>query len=426
MKTAIKAIFTAFAALFLSLAATGQETDVMTLHGHILDNSNSESLFFSSVSLAGSKISNVSNSEGVFSLKIPSDTPADADIVVSHLGFMTRSIKVREFAGSSQEHPLEIRLSPMSVQLDPARVRAIDGLTLFRTAYYRVRDNFPTERVGLTAFYREMIRKGTAKYLVLNEAVIDIDKAPYVGFSADRVGIYKGRGNLNYDSSDTLLVKLQGGINTALSIDMVKNPFAGVGLEEAMTLYEFNLNGTSVYDGHTFYAVEFKPKSLDDGILFHGTVYIETESLAIGRVEFSLDIAGRGEEAARIFIVKSSPSIRYTINRADYVVSYRCIDDKWYYDYCRADLNFTARKNRSLFRNSFTVTEEMAVTDHKEGGIAIDPADRVKFKDILSEQVSAFADDNFWEDYNIIEPDQSIDVVIRRIVRQLNRRSGRQ
>ena len=65
----------------------------------------------------------------------------------------------------------------------------------------------------------------------------------------------------------------------------------------------------------------------------------------------------------------------------------------------------------------------MAVTDHKDGGIAIDPADRVKFKDILSDQVSDFADDNFWEDYNIIEPDQSIDVVIRRIVRQLNRRN---
>ena len=65
----------------------------------------------------------------------------------------------------------------------------------------------------------------------------------------------------------------------------------------------------------------------------------------------------------------------------------------------------------------------MAVTDHREGGIAIAQADRVKFRDILSEQVSDFTDDNFWEDYNIIEPDQAIDVVIRRIIRQLNRRN---
>ena len=275
----------------------------------------------------------------------------------------------------------------------------------------------------MTAFYREMIRKGSAKYLVLNEAVIDIDKASYSGFSADRVGIYKGRGTLNYDSTDTLLIKLQGGINTALAIDMVKNPFAGVGLEEAMTMYNFDLDGTAIYDGRSFYAVRFTPKNREDGILFKGTVYIETESLAIGRVELSLDFEGRQEEAARIFIVKRSPGMQFAVNRADYVVSYRCIDDKWYYDYCRVDLGFNVRKQRSLFRSNFSVTAEMAVTDHKDGGIAIDPADRVKFKDILSDQVSDFADDNFWEDYNIIEPDQSIDVVIRRIVRQLNRRN---
>ena len=423
MKTVFQKIFAALTALFLTLAASGQDSDVLTLHGHVLDSSTSESLFFASVSLSGSRISNVSNSEGVFSLKIPADTSPDAEIVISHLGFLTRNIKVSEFSGHTQERPLEISLVPMSLQLDPAMVRAMDGLAIFRAAYYKIRDNYPTERVGMTAFYREMIRKGSAKYLVLNEAVIDIDKASYSGFSADRVGIYKGRGTLNYDSTDTLFIKLQGGINTALAIDMVKNPFAGVGLEEAMTMYSFDLDGTAIYDGRSFYAVRFTPKNREDGILFKGTVYIETESLAIGRVELSLDFEGRQEEAARIFIVKRSPGMQFAVNRADYVVSYRCIDDKWYYDYCRVDLGFNVRKQRSLFRSNFSVTAEMAVTDHKDGGIAIDPADRVKFKVILSDQVSDFADDNFWEDYNIIEPDQSIDVVIRRIVRQLNRRN---
>ena len=423
MKTGIKHLFASLFALLIALTASRQETGIITLHGHIIDSSTSESLFFSSVSLSGSRISNVSNSDGVFSLKIPEDTPGDAEIIISHLGFMTRSVKVSAFAGSTQNRPLEISLAPMSLQLDPARVRAIDGLSIFRSAWSKIADNYPTERVGMTAFYREMIKKGNAKYLVLNEAVIDIDKASYTGFSTDRVGIYKGRGSLNYDSTDTLFVKLQGGISTALEIDMVKNPFAGLTLDECIYMLEFTLTGTAVYDDMTFYAIDFKPRHRDDGILYKGTVYIETESLAIGRVEFSLDIDDRAEEAARIFIIKHSPDMRFLMNRADYVVSYRCVEGKWYYDYCRVDLNFTARKLRSLFRNSFTVTEEMAVTDHREGGIAIAQADRVKFRDILSEQVSDFTDDNFWEDYNIIEPDQAIDVVIRRIIRQLNRRN---
>ena len=423
MRTVFKTILLTLCSAFLALTASGQETGVMTLYGHIKDGSNEESLFLTSVSLSGSSISNVTNSDGVFSLKIPADTRPDARITISHLGFMTRTLRVSDFSGSSQDRPLEIALAPMSLQLDPALVRAMDGYSIFRSAWLKVKDNYPTERVGMTAFYREMIKKGNTKYLVLNEAVIDIDKAPYIGFQNDRVGIYKGRGSLNYDSTDTLFVKLQGGISTALAIDMVKNPFAGVSLEEAETMLDFTLTGTAIYDDRTFYKIDFVPRNIEDGILYKGTVYIETESLAIGRVEFSLDIRDRAEDAARIFIIKHSPGIRFFMNKADYVISYRCVDGKWYYDYCRADLNFTARKQRSLFRNSFSITEEMAVTDHREGGIAIATADRVKFSDILSEQVSDFADDNFWEDYNIIEPDQSIDVIIRRIIRQLNRRN---
>ena len=423
MRAIFKTILLTFCSAFLALTASGQDTGVMTLYGHIKDGSNDESLFLTSISLSGTSISNVTNSDGVFSLKIPADTRPDSRITISHLGFMTRTLRVSDFSGSTQERPLEIALAPMSLQLDPALVRAMDGYSIFRSAWLKVKDNYPTERVGMTAFYREMIKKGNTKYLVLNEAVIDIDKASYAGFQNDRVGIYKGRGSLNYDSTDTLFVKLQGGISTALAIDMVKNPFAGVSLDEAESLLDFNLTGTAVYDDRTFYKIDFNPRSADDGILYKGTVYIETESLAIGRVEFSLDIRDRAEEAARIFIIKHSPGIRFYMNKADYVISYRCVDGKWYYDYCRADLNFTARKQRSLFRNSFSITEEMAVTDHREGGIAIATADRVKFSDILSEQVSDFADDNFWEDYNIIEPDQSIDVIIRRIIRQLNRRN---
>ena len=157
MKTCIKCFAAAFAAIFLALSAAGQETGVTTLHGHVLDSSNSESLFFTSVSLSGSTISNVSNADGVFSLKIPENTPADAKITISHLGFMTRSLTVGDFAGSTQEKPLVIQLVPMTIELDPARVRAMDGQAIFRAAFLKVRDNYPTDRVGMTAFYRESI-----------------------------------------------------------------------------------------------------------------------------------------------------------------------------------------------------------------------------------------------------------------------------
>ena len=64
---------------------------------------------------------------------------------------------------------------------------------------------------------------------------------------------------------------------------------------------------------------------------------------------------------------------------------------------------------------------EIAVTDHKEAPVKIEADARVRFKDQMTEKVSAFTDDNFWENYNVIEPDADIEAIIRRIVRQLKR-----
>jgi len=416
----ISAIFTLLLATLLSPA---QETGFVTLHGHISDSETSESLFFSSVNLRGTNISNISNSDGHFSLKLPETTAPDAVIQISHLGYRTESVRVSEFAGATSDKPLKIKLSAVPLSLDPATVRTIDPNVLVVSAFYKIRDNYPTTPVGMTAFYREMIRKGTVKYLALNEAVIDIDKASYTGIPSDKIGIYKGRGSTNYDNTDTLVVKLQGGILTAFELDQVKNPFAGVTLHELTNTYRYEMDGVETYDGYSFFKVMFEPKNPDrEEILFKGHIYIETETLAIGRVEMELDCKEREEEAARIFVRKWPQNTNFYANEAKYVSSYKCYDGKWYYDYCRADLSLSTRKRASLFRNNFTVTLEMAVTDHKTEGIAIEDVSRVRFKDVLSDRVADFADDNFWGEYNIIEPDQTIDAAIRKIVRNLGNR----
>jgi len=417
----IRRIAAISAALLISLTFRGQDADFITLYGHVSDIRTSESLYFSSINLYGTNISNIANSEGHFSLKIPKSAAPDANVLVSHLGYQTETVKVCSFYATTSENPLEIKLIPVSIHLDPATVRAIEPDVLIRSALHNVKYNYPTEHVGMTAFYREIIRKGTVKYLVLNEAVIDINKSPYTGFSSDRVGIYKGRGCTNYDTSDTLFIKYQGGIVTALELDQVKHPFAGIGPELLTDTYSFFMDGMATCDGHSFYKVGFRTKDHVDDILFTGSIYIEVESLAIGRVEMEMDIAGREEEAAGLFIVKRPQDTRFYINKVQYIISYKCFDGKWYYDYCRADLNFSSRRNNSMFRRNFSITEEMAITDHKDGEIAIEQANRVKFKDILSDKVADFTDDNFWEDYNIIEPDQSIEAIIKKIIRKLVR-----
>ncbi len=65
----------------------------------------------------------------------------------------------------------------------------------------------------------------------------------------------------------------------------------------------------------------------------------------------------------------------------------------------------------------------MAVTDWEQNLTNAIPRskDRMKSSIILSDEALGFADPDFWGEYNIIEPEKSIESAIRKIQRQLRR-----
>ena len=422
MDAVMKRAFTLFFALLFVLAPSfAQEAPLfLQIAGKVKDGSSGKPLHYASVNLAGTDISNVTNSEGVFTLKVDARTLPTALVTVSHLGYATITLKISDFQDYSIDKPRVIILNPISLTLDPALIRARDPEELIRAAIYRIKENYPNERVGMTAFYREMVKKGTSKYLTMNEAVLDIDKAAYNSFRIDRVGIYKGRGSQNYDSTDTLFIKYQGGVFSILQIDQAKNPFAMAYVSELHDVYDFHNEPAEYLDQRMYYVVSFNQKPYVENIFMRGRVFIDSESLAIGRVEMSMNVEGR-EDAVSLFVLKRPQGIRFEVKSADYIVNYKPVGDKWYYDYARAEVKFETRRKRSLFRNHYTVMSEIAVTDHKKEPSVIADDAVVKFKDKMMEKVSAFTDENFWENYNVIEPDTAIDAIIRKIVRQLKR-----
>jgi hypothetical protein len=112
------------------------------------------------------------------------------------------------------------------------------------------------------------------------------------------------------------------------------------------------------------------------------------------------------------------------VNNANYLVSYRLVSDTWHLNYVRTELMFTVRWKKKLFRSRYTTMTEMAVTD-------IDPDNITKYRfrettkrgDIFAEEVSDFEDPDFWGEYNIIQPEESIQSAIQRIGRRLERRN---
>lgn len=392
------------------------------VYGKITDSSDGHSLAFASVTHVVSGVSNVSNSEGFFSLKLPMEVSPEDEIRVSFLGYVTATLRVEDFSESSPDKPHGIRLPPVSFTLDPAVIRSIDPLDLFNEAYDKVKDNYPSVTTGMTAFYREIIRRQSGRYLTLSEAVIDINKASYTSFQNDRARIFKGRASTDYRAADSILIRFRGGVVAALDMDNVKNPFAGVWLREVERHYRFAMGEPVLRDGLFFYVVTFTQIDGSEEILYSGRLYIESGSLAIGRIELSLNVKGREEKAAGIMVVKRPPDTRFYITKADYAVNYKRFGDTWHYDYSLMRINLSSRKGKSFFRNNYVITGEMAVTAHNEAPARIGADERIRFKDFLSEKVGDFRDDDFWGDYNVIEPDKSIDAVIRRIIRRLERR----
>lgn len=405
--------------LFAAQVLLAQNGDFQTVAGKVVDARSGRPLHYASINLVGTGISNVTNAEGFFTLKVGAETSPEALLTVSYLGYATSTIKITDFSTGSDK-PLTIRLQPVSLTLNPALIRAQDPAELLTAALYRIKDNYPDRHVGMTAFYRELIKKGNSKYLTMNEAVLDIDKAPYESFQADRVGIYKGRGSQNYDSSDTLFIRYQGGIMSILEIDQAKNPFATVTIREVPFYYDLT-NEPSVYqDDRMFYVISFNQKPMMEDIYMRGKVFIDSESLAIAHVDMWMNVEGR-EDAVPIFLVKRPRNTRFMVESAAYSVNYKPVDGKWYYDYAKMEVKFESRRKYALFKNHYTIMSEIAVTDHKAAPAVIEKDARVRFRDQLTEKVSAFTDDNFWENYNVIEPDTDIEAIIRKIVRQLKK-----
>ena len=426
--TLVRLAYAALTAFLFTLSAPALSSvpqdslRIPIVYGKITDSSDGHSLAFASVTHVVSGVSNVSNSEGFFSLKLPMEVLPEDEIRVRFLGYVTATLRVEDFSESSPDKPYGIQLPPVSFTLDPAVIRSIDPLDLFNEAYDKVKDNYPSVMTGMTAFYREIIRRQSGRYLALSEAVLDINKASYTSFQSDRARIFKGRASTDYRAADSILIRFRGGVVAALDIDNVKNPFAGVWLREVERHYRFAMGEPVLRDGLFFYVVTFTQIDGSEEILYSGRLYIESGSLAIGRIELSLNVKGREEKAAGIMVVKRPPDTRFYVTKAEYAVNYKRFGDTWHYDYSLMRINLSSRKGKSLFRNNYVITGEMAVTAHNEAPARIGADERLRFKDFLSEKVGDFRDDDFWGDYNVIEPDKSIDAVIRRIIRRLERR----
>ncbi|HOW39281.1 MAG TPA: carboxypeptidase-like regulatory domain-containing protein [Bacteroidales bacterium] len=387
--------------------------DYITIRGKVIDANTKAPLIFASVTVKESNVGIVTNIDGEFTLKV---SPSTETLEVSYLGYKNLSIAVSSLKENGAKNTIEMESAPIPIK--EIIVKPVDPWVVVEKAISNISDNYENIPNLMTAFYRETIRKNRS-YVSIGEAVVEIFKAPYSNdLRFDGTRIYKGRKSSDVEKMDTVLFKLQGGPVTVLQLDIAKNTESVLTLE-AMENYDYLISGVIEIDGKPHYIIDFKQKPSVEHPLFMGSLFINMETFGITEAEFGFNLENK-EAAASIFIRKKPLGMKIYPEIATYRTKFREQNGKLHFIYSRAEVKFKVDWEKKLFHTYYTTMSEIAVTDRTDQEvIKFAKEEKIKYSDVFSEKVTDFTDKEFWGDYNVIEPDQSIETAIRRLSRKL-------
>lgn len=387
-------------------ASCAMPVDELVVSGIVKDKVSRKKLENVNVSLIGTGIGTVTNADGFFSLKIPDGKLKDG-LKFSHLYYRSSRLS----ADDARKNPddIVIWMTPSSNLLNEVVVYGGDGRQIVEQALAKIPVNYPREADLLKVFYRETVQK-RHRYTGVSEAMMSAYKTAYArqNIDNDRVKILKGRRLMSQKMSDTLAVKVAGGPDLSLLADFVKN---GDMLFDAGTMdyYAFKNDHVVMQDNRMQYVISFSPRVIMPYALFVGKLFIDCESLTFTRAEFSLDMSDR-DKAIEAILFRKPAGLRFRPKNLDFLITYRQHGESTVLNYVSNIIRFKCDWKRKLFSANYTVTTEMVVVDRDTH-----PAENIKLKDsfrpkqVFYDMVDEYWDEDYWKDYNIIEPTESLE-----------------
>jgi len=379
------------------------------VRGNVRDVADGKPLAYVSVSLPGTHYATVTNSDGSFVIK--SDLPPRF-VTFSLLGYKVMTMP------ADREQLMHVRLTRGEFTLDPAQIISGDPLSILREAFYRIQDNCPAEPELYECFYRETAQK-RQRFIYVSEAVTKMYKSSYRNlFGRDRISVEKSRLLTSPRRSDTLAVKVVGGPTQAVDLDLVKNR-ALILNEDDLQTYVLEMMDPVMIDDRRQFVIKLTPTLESDYAQQHGLVYIDQETMSFTRIELSLDMSDP-VKATRVMLVRKPADIRFKPKEMTLLLNYKREGDKSRLSYVRTVFRFNCDARRRLWNTEFTAIAEMVVTNRFTGAdaVQIDRAASFRSGESLADKTQVYADPDFWKDYNIIEPTESLEHALGRLKKE--------
>lgn len=394
---------------------TKQDTTAsVIISGTVFDELSRKPIQYVSVAIEGTSEGTITNGEGLFVMKLPHNRQ-QRNIRISHIGYKPYSLPVTLV----RNQRIDIYLKADIVSLQEVVIRRVDPVEIVTNAIKNRKKNYSSEPYYLTTFYREGVLKN-GNYINYAEAIFKVYKPALTQFlGVDQVSEVKSRKIVNVDQKDTLLMKLKGGISTCLSLDIAKSTPDFLELDE-MDRYRYTLSDIVSYESNNAYAISFVQRAEVEEPLYTGTLFIDTDSLAILGAEFEINPAYISK-AADYLITKNSRTHIVKPERFTYSISYRKMGDYYYTSHAKCDMQLKVRKKGRFFSNTYTAFLEMATCN-------IDTKNVTKFvkQETIHPQVVFLDapysyDPDFWGDFNYIVPEEKLTEALKRINAKIER-----
>ena len=375
---------------------------------------NGQPLAHVSVMVEGTEVQTVTNEDGQFTLKMHEQARR---LRLSHIGYKTRHIALEQ--GATEQ--LRIRMQSNTIELSEVLVSVNDPLSILKAAMARIEKNYPNEPELMRCFYRETARRGS-RFISVAEAVTEMYKSDYYyGPERDAVAILKGRRLMSMKARDTLGVKVQGGPVLPLMVDLAKNREYVLN-EENIAHYKLSMEVPVKIADRAQYVINMEPDGIQFYPIMKGRVFVDQETLTFTRAELQLDM--RDWRAASDYMLVHKPfGLRFRPRELTMTIVYNTDEQGIaHMSYVRNEMRFNCDWKRRLFASPFTTVCEMVVTDRQQKGDGVKrPRGRSSFglRDRFYDKVEYFDDPDFWADYNIIEPTESLENAIDKLKKRV-------
>jgi hypothetical protein len=389
---------------------------IRKIRGQILSGMDQTPLEFATVWIPATWEGTISNSHGIFQINLPGPDVPDS-IAISCMGYSSRRIAIDKLHDSLNR----IFLSPAIIPIQEVVIRSSEPLHLIRQALDSINVNYIREPIIETAFYRESIQKNDG-YIMVSEAVIEIYKPGRASMANEQVRLLKGRKNLDIHETDTVIVKLKGGLRTSFLLDFIRYPPEFLD-PELFHFFDYKMADIINVQDRSTYAIAFKQKPHTDPPHYQGRIYIDMETMAFRGIDMEID-PQTISRATNAMVLRKPRNMKVRPLSAVYQVSYKSEGDFFSLSMIRADVSFRIRQRNKLFGNEFRTISEMAVTHLQTGQVdRFRPRETTNAEDIFADLLGGY-DREFWGPFNIIIPEESMEEALERISRLMDAGNG--